>query len=184
MVKETTPFSILGLPARFALADEVIEEAWRKTIALVHPDRFAGRPAQERRVAEQWAGRINQAKDTVIDPVGRAQALLKLRGIDVASETDTRMPADFLMQQMSWREALAEANDAAQIDGLQAEVQAERAQLLEVLAQSLDGTPEGGAADARARSAVRRLMFVQKMMREIDARRTLLATAGCRTPNP
>ena len=45
-------FTLLSLPAVFALSEEKVEEAWRRAIALVHPDKFASRPAAERRVAE------------------------------------------------------------------------------------------------------------------------------------
>ena len=51
-------FTLLSLPAVFALSEEKVEEAWRRAIALVHPDKFASRPAAERRVAEQWAQRL------------------------------------------------------------------------------------------------------------------------------
>ena len=50
---QMTAFSLLGLPEKFALTADEVEAAWKKAIALVHPDRFAGRPAAERRVAEQ-----------------------------------------------------------------------------------------------------------------------------------
>ena len=133
-------FTLLSLPAVFALSEDKVEEAWRRAIALVHPDKFASRPAAERRVAEQWAGRINEARDALIDPVSRATLLLQNAGVDVGRETDTRMPGDFLMQQMLWREALEDADgDADKIE------------------HDFDG----------ARSQVRRLMFVEKLLKEI-----------------
>lgn len=162
----TDAFSILAMPVRFALEAEQIEEAWRARIALVHPDRFAGRPASERRVAEQWAGCINEAKDALLDPVKRATLLLAKRGVDVGAEKDTRMSSDFLMQQMSWREALEEAQNEAALNALTAEVEDERKRLMQVLTDALDVTPN---AD-KAREAVRRLMFVQKIRKEIFER--------------
>lgn len=88
-------FTLLSLPAVFALSGDKVEEAWRRAIALVHPDKFVSRPVAERRVAEQWAGRINEARDALIDPVSRATLLLQNAGVDVGRETDTRMPGDF-----------------------------------------------------------------------------------------
>ena len=73
---QMTAFSLLGLPEKFALTADEVEAAWKKAIALVHPDRFAGRPAAERRVAEQWAGRIIEARDVLASDVGRATELL------------------------------------------------------------------------------------------------------------
>ena len=75
----------------------------------VHPDRFANKSESERTIALGITGRINEAYDTIQKPLSRAAYLLSLRGVDAFSETDTTMPADFLMQQMEWREALAES---------------------------------------------------------------------------
>lgn len=159
-------FTLLSLPSVFALSEDKVEEAWRRAIALVHPDKFASRPAAERRVAEQWAGRINEARDALVDPVARASLLLQLAGVDVGRESDTRMPAEFLMQQMMWREELEDARaDAARIEKLRADVSEVRNQLLSELTESLD--VEKNFESARAQ--VRRLMFVEKLLKEIHS---------------
>ena len=157
-------FTLLSLPSRFALSAESVEQAWRRAIALVHPDKFASRPAAERRVAEQWAGRINEARDTLLDPVSRASLLLQTAGVDVGRDTDTRMPADFLMQQLLWREALEEAQgEKTRLEAIDTEVRTLREQLLAALEQSLDQDKDF----ERARADVRRLMFVEKLLKEI-----------------
>ncbi len=162
---QMTAFSLLGLPEKFRLTADDVQAAWKKAIALVHPDRFAGRPAAERRVAEQWAGRINEARDALATDVGRATELLKLRGVDLATETDTRMDPAFLMQQMEWRERMDEA-DAAGKAALLTEVreagEKERALLGEALDDAFDA--------AKARGAVRRLMFIEKMAAALAGR--------------
>ena len=86
---QMTSFVLLGVPEQFRLDPAAVEAGWKKAIAAVHPDRFADRSAAERRVAEQWAGRINEARDALMTPVARATELLKLRGRDIKSETDT-----------------------------------------------------------------------------------------------
>lgn len=166
---QMTAFSLLGLPEKFALAADEVEAAWKKAIALVHPDRFAGRPAAERRVAEQWAGRINEARDVLASDVGRATELLKLRGVDIRTETDTRMDSAFLMQQMDWRERLEttdEAGRAALASDVAAAKDAEKAVLTNALDESFDAE--------KARSAVRRLMFIEKMAAAVAGLRETL----------
>ena len=155
---QMTAFSLLGLPEKFAITADEVEAAWKKAIALVHPDRFAGRPAAERRVAEQWAGRINEARDVLASDVGRATELLKLRGVDIQTETDTRMDSAFLMQQMDWRERLESADDAGR-KALAADVAAAKDAEKAVLTETLDAVFDA----EKARSAVRRLMFIEKM---------------------
>ena len=165
MAGHPNAFSLLQLPERFALDTQTIEQAWRRVIALVHPDRFAGKSAAERRVAEQWAGRINEAKDALLDPVARGTLLIAARGVDVNAETDTRLPADFLLEQMRWREALEQATDADSLNALAAEVEAARNALLEELTEAIDRTGDAN----KARLALRRLMFVEKMRAQLKS---------------
>ena len=155
---QMTSFVLLGVPEQFRLDPAAIEAGWKKAIAAVHPDRFADRSAAERRVAEQWAGRINEARDALMTPVARATELLKLRGRDIKSETDTHMDTAFLMQQMQWREAQGEARDK-----LIGEVDAARTKEIGVLAAALDDARDNDAAV----QSVRRLMFIEKMRAEL-----------------
>ena len=91
---QLTPFELFGLPAAFKVDGEALRAAHERAILQVHPDRFAGRPAAERRVAEQWASRINEAYATLKDPVKRAVWLCEAAGRPVGAETNTRMPMD------------------------------------------------------------------------------------------
>jgi molecular chaperone HscB len=82
------------------------------------------------------------------------------------------MPGDFLVQQMSWREALDEAADAAAIESLETEVAAQRRELLSRLQAELDvaGDPQAAAATVRA------LMFVERFGADIERRLEALET--------
>ena len=145
---QMTSFVLLGVPEQFRLDPAAVEAGWKKAIAAVHPDRFADRSAAERRVAEQWAGRINEARDALMTPVARATELLKLRGRDIKSETDTQAA----------EEAQGEARDK-----LIAEVDAARTKEIGVLAAALDDARDNDAAV----QSVRRLMFIEKMRAEL-----------------
>ena len=59
----------------------------------------------------QWSVRINEAYQRLKDPLRRAAYLCELGGASIQAENNTAMPTAFLMQQMSWREALDEATD-------------------------------------------------------------------------
>lgn len=51
---QMTPFELFGLKPAFKVDLEALHAAHERAILQVHPDRFADRPAAERRVAEQW----------------------------------------------------------------------------------------------------------------------------------
>ena len=106
----------MGLPAKYAVDPSRLEQGYRDLQSRVHPDRFAAATDADRRLAMQWATRANEAYSVLKDPLERARYLLQLKGYDTEEETNTAMPPDFLMQQMEWREAVAEArgrSDAA-----------------------------------------------------------------------
>src|SRR3954451_10359610 len=128
-------FELFGLQAAFGIDSEVLEKAYREIQARVHPDRFAHAGDAERRASLQWTTRVNEAYRTLKDPVQRAKHLLELHGVEVAFETNTAMPPEFLMQQMELRETLEEAKDASSLDTLRAGLRKQKHQLEEGIAE-------------------------------------------------
>src|SRR4026208_2627969 len=106
-------FELFGLVPAFALDVARLDAAYRDIQAKVHPDRFAHAGDAERRASMQMTTRVNEAYRTLKSPVQRAKYLLELNGVDVAFETNTAMPREFLVQQMEIREKLEEARDVA-----------------------------------------------------------------------
>jgi molecular chaperone HscB len=159
-------FDLFHLPARFALDLQALEHAYRTVQAQVHPDRFAAAGEAQKRIAMQWATRANEAYRTLRDPLARARYLLALKGFDTGEESNTAMPPDFLMQQMEWREAAAEARaerDARALARLREELDEARGGMLDQLERALDA----GHYDAGC-SLVRKLRFLEKLEEEID----------------
>jgi molecular chaperone HscB len=161
-------FELFGLNRAFHLDRTVLEKAYREIQSQVHPDRFAHAGDAERRASLQWTTRVNEAYRTLKDPVQRAKYILELHGVDVAFETDTRMPAEFLMQQLELREALESAagtKDPAGLDALRSELAASKKGLERQIAEAIDGRKDyAGAA-----GLVRKLMFLDRLDAEIDA---------------
>jgi molecular chaperone HscB len=160
-------FALFDLPARFALDETALEQAYRRVQAQVHPDRFASAGAAERRVAMQWAAQANEAFRTLRSPVSRAAYLCERHGQPIGAESNTAMPAEFLVQQIQWREELDEARDG-DVDAARAlaqQVEARRRQALERVAEALDERQDYAAAAA----AVRELHFIDRFREELAA---------------
>jgi molecular chaperone HscB len=159
-------FELLGLPVRYAVDPVRLERGYRELQSQVHPDRFASASDAERRVAMQWATRANEALRTLRDPIERARYLLQLKGYDTEEESNTAMPPDFLMQQMEWREAVADARaarDARALERLRGDIANARADMLRVLERALDADANFVAGC----SLVRKLRFLDKLEEEI-----------------
>jgi len=158
-------FDLFGLAPAFSIEGEALERSYREIQSKVHPDRFAHAGDAERRASLQWTTRVNEAFQVLKNPVKRAKHLLELHGVDVAFETNTAMPSDFLMQQMELREALEEAKNAAALDALRTNLVTEKRAMEKAIAEAIDGRKDyAGAA-----GLVRKLQFLDRLDEEIDA---------------
>lgn len=169
-----THFSLFDLPPCFAVDLPALEAAYRRVQAEVHPDRHAHKSDADRRLAMEYATRVNEAYQVLKRPLLRARYLLSLAGVDTREETNTAMPVDFLMTQMEWREAVADARaarDVEQLERLSADVRRDTDALTASLARALDVDADHEAAAL----LVRKLRFLEKLDEEIgDAIEALL----------
>ncbi len=132
----------------------------------MHPDRFASGSDAERRLSLQASTQVNEAWQTLRSPVARARYLLALQGVDTQEETNTAMPMDFLMNQMIWREHIAEgkaSQNVERLEELNSELREEMGALESELAQQLDVAQDFAAAAL----SVRKLRFMEKLDQEI-----------------
>jgi len=159
-------FELFGLPARFSLDGDALDRAYRDIQATVHPDRYVNAGEAERRLSMQQATQVNEAYQTLKNPVRRAAYLLLQHGVDPRFETNTAMPADFLVEQMEWREAIEEASDAAdahELDHLSSRLGGELQRMYGEIGRQLDERSDyHGAAET-----LRKLMFLDKLGAEI-----------------
>ena len=159
-------FSLFGLPARFALDEAALAAAYQRVQSQVHPDRFAAATPAERRVAMQWATRANEAYGVLRAPLKRAAYLCELRGVSIDAESNTRMPIEFMQQQMQWREALDAATrplDPLAVTALAGELARARTALTATVANALDARDDAVAAAA----AVRQWLFVERFAEDV-----------------
>ncbi len=161
-------FELFGIEPGFALDRAALDRAYREIQGRIHPDRFAHAGEAERRASMQWTTRVNEAYRVLQDPLERARHLLELNGVDVAFETNTAMPAEFLERQMTLRESLeaaSEARDAAALDALRADLAIDRKRVETQLAARIDQEKDFAAAA----SLVRELKFLERLDMEIES---------------
>lgn len=101
-------FDIFDLPVSFDIDTTALAERYRELQRIAHPDRFANASDRERREAVQQAANINEAFQTLKSPLQRARYILQLKGVGFDDEKDTTYDSAFLMEQIEFREALAE----------------------------------------------------------------------------
>lgn len=135
----TDPFDALGLSPAFDLD---LSEAERRHLELskaLHPDRYAGRPAAERRQALGKAIEVNEAWRKLRDPVDRASALLSRLGLALEEGAEPKPDPELLMDMMERREELSRAGrerDEGRIEALITDMRAKEQLAMGALAES------------------------------------------------
>jgi molecular chaperone HscB len=159
-------FTLFGLKQQFAQDRAAVDARWKELQREAHPDKFAAQGGAAQRVAMQWSVRINEAYQRLKDPLKRAAYLCELGGAAVNAHSNTAMPAQFLMQQMEWREALDDATTVKAVETLLEEVQSSRKQLLQDCEHCFDVQHNASAAV----TPVRALMFIEKFAQDLNQR--------------
>lgn len=154
-------FTLFGLPVGYHLDIQALATRFQDLQRQYHPDRFARGTPAEQLAAVQHSATINQAWQTLRNPLTRAEYLLSLHGYDLASEQHTVRDTAFLMEQLELREALDEierAKDLDALDALQARVSGMFNARQQQMTEQLDQQAWELAADS-----VRKLRFLDKL---------------------
>ena len=167
---QSTDFELFAVPPRFAQDAAQLDARWKELQRQVHPDKFAAQGAAAQRVAMQWSARINEAYRRLKDPLKRAAYLCELNGAPIDAESNTAMPAEFLIQQMELREAVDDAVDAAAMDEIGRQSATLKREMLLKLEQQMDAQHDWPAAA----QTVRALMFLDRLAGDIDRKRATL----------
>jgi molecular chaperone HscB len=163
-------FELFGLPVAFDIDKRKIAENYRELQKVVHPDKFASASEQERRIAMQQSSFINEAQETLKDPVARASYLLTLHGVDLNLEKETTSDTMFLMEQLELREQLSNVKNAenpwAALDDVQAEVNQLSKKILTKVSSGFENSTAEQLEDVREN--LRKMQFLQKLQRQVE----------------
>lgn len=160
-------FQLFDVPISFEVDHELVHQRYMELQKAVHPDRFVNASAQEKRISMQHTSRINEALNTLKQPVDRALYLLKLKDIDINFESETTMDASFLMEQMEIREVLSEVREKedplAELDRVAVEIKVKTENMM----HDFSSCYEEDRLD-EAKELIRKMQFMQKSKKEIN----------------
>lgn len=163
-------FELFGLPVRYRVDSALLAERYRALQHRLHPDRYAAAGDRERRLSMQASTHVNQAFQTLDDPLARARYLVSLHTGDQGDEQASTGDTAFLTEQMELREALAEVRDQADPMAAVGDVLdrlADHSRALENELENLLETPSEQDLE-RARELVRKLQFIAKCRMEAE----------------
>ncbi|MAZ44815.1 MAG: Fe-S protein assembly co-chaperone HscB [Legionellales bacterium] len=119
--RQNNPFKLMGLPIQYAIDIKALEATYRQLMQHYHPDNYVSEPMVVRKSAVQMSTRINDAMYQLRSPLSRAITWMNLHGLSKDNERGSSLGTDFLMEQMRWRERIADA-DADQVCSIQNEI--------------------------------------------------------------
>ena len=160
-------FELFGLQANFDIDSADLRRAQQRLQSTYHPDRFAAASGQEKRLSVQMASLINQAYQTLRDPVKRSRYLLEIRGVELPDDSQTTADHAFLMEQIELREAIDTARQAEDaLDrcwGLARQLDQRSTELERAFVSALETDDTAAAIDGS-----RKLQFIQRIRQQLD----------------
>jgi len=158
-------FALFQLKPQFKIDRQALESAYLTVQQKVHPDMHAQASDSDKRVSMQLSALANSAYRTLMNPIQRGLYMCARNGVDPQLETNTAMPAQFLMRQMEWREALDDVRDQpSKLDDLYKEVELTRANLLKEVEATIDEANNYELAATQLRA----LLFIDKFGAELE----------------
>ncbi|MEQ9327392.1 MAG: Fe-S protein assembly co-chaperone HscB [Rhodospirillales bacterium] len=167
-------FTRFGQPAGFDIDEAALETVYFDLQRKLHPDRFATASPKERALSQSQAIAVNEAYETLRDPLRRAAYLLTLKGrtADVDRDATINDP-ELLMESMEAREALAEAATPEEAQAIARDTAAKMDDCKSALSRAFSA----GDLD-EAGNLTTRLKYLAKLAGEARARRMKLAGRG------
>jgi len=163
-------FRRMGLTISFDVDVADLDQRYFDLQRHLHPDRFATRSGQEKSLSQQQATAINDAYETLKEPLKRADYLVHLKGTDVLPEGCNLVnDTELLMETMELREALAEAETTDQVDVLSNRAQDDIKVCIEQLSKLFKDDDIEGACKLTTR-----LKYLQKLSEETRIHRMKL----------
>lgn len=163
-------FVRMGLERTFDLDIPALDRLYFDLQRQLHPDRFATKAPKEKALSQRQATALNDAYETLKDPLKRADYLVHLEGVDVLPEgCNLVQDQSILIEAMEMREKLAMAETMAALNEIQRETKVEVDDVLKALSLAFQGGDIRGACQLTTR-----LKYLDKMIGEVRQGRARL----------
>lgn len=163
-------FQLFNIEVSFDVDLQQLSSSYQTLQKTVHPDKFAHASEQEQRIAVQKSAQINDAYQTLKNPLQRAEYILVQRSVEMPNEQHSFQDTSFLMRQMELREMLEDVRYSGDVDAALLEVQSvlstEYLQLSQVMRTQI--SENNAASNSAACDNLRKLKFYQKLNIEVD----------------
>jgi molecular chaperone HscB len=159
-------FDLFEQRLNFAIDLTRLHQKQQNLQAIFHPDRFVNATDRDKRLSVQQASWVNEAYQTLTDPVKRARYMLMISGLEMNDESETTSDIEFLMEQIALREQMEAARDKddplEECDIIIRDVKLRLAEVSTEFSQKF----EAGELDT-AKLVSRKMQFLQRIFEQV-----------------
>ena len=163
-------FQLFNIAPSFDIDLSELSSSYQTLQKTVHPDNFAHTSEQQQRLAVQKSAQVNDAYQTLKNPLKRAEYMLIERGVDMPNEQQSFSDTGFLMHQLELREMLEDiqlsSNPEAALEDVQAILDNESLALSQIMQTQI--TENKRASNSAACDNLRKLKFYQKLNIDVE----------------
>ena len=161
-------FIRLGLASDFDVDLAMLDKVYFELQRALHPDRFATRTAKEKMYSQAQATAINDAYETIKNPLKRADYLIHIKGVNVTPDGCNLVnDPSILMEAMEVREKLSAAETISAVDEIANNAREEIKDVIVGISLAFKGDDIEGACQLTTR-----LKYLTKLLDEVRQRRT------------
>lgn len=160
-------FKRLGMERTYDVDVSGLDKLYFELQRSLHPDRFATRTAQEKVYSQSQATALNDAYETLKDPLKRSDYLVHIKGVNVLPDGCNLVnDPSILMEAMEFREKLAASETEADIGAIARDAQSEIEDVVKGISLAFRGDDIEGACQLTTR-----LKYLTKLLGEVRQRR-------------
>ena len=164
-------FELLGLEQSFDIDSKKLHQSYLQLQKIFHPDVLSRKGDAERLAGIQLSADVNNAYKTLQNPLQRAEYILSLHEVYVASETGAvKADMSLLMESMELREALSDTDSASELQ----EILSNAKDIVSVLPNEFSTKMNENNLPKAAQIAIR-WRFMEKYIQEIELKIKTLA---------
>ncbi len=159
-------FELFGLSPAFDIDPSRLRLEQQRLQTSYHPDRYVNSSPREKRMSVQMASWINQAYETLHDPVKRSRYLLEINGASMPDDSQTTSDAAFLMEQIELREEVEACRHSEDALHRCEQIASRLAERTEAVAREFVMHLEAKNLDAALLSS-RKMQFIQRIQQQL-----------------
>ncbi len=160
-------FEMFDLPVDFRVDQTLLHDNHQMLQSAFHPDRYINSTEQEKRLAVQQAALINEAYETLHDPVKRARYMLEVSGLELNDDHETTSDTEFLMEQIELREEMDECRTCGDPMRCCDHITGKLDQRSREFSSQFDTYFKQGELE-KARQISKKMQFVHRILEQLD----------------